>query len=218
MALLGPTPYALRLTAAIVGALAVPAAYWMVRELFWGSPEKSRRVALWSALFMAFGYWHISLNRIGFRANMLPLLAAITFALFWRAWRTLIEGRRFPWLMTMLTGIALGVTLYTYTASRFMPVLLTLMVLATVLRPSLDRKLRLRALGALAVIGVTSAVVFAPLGWYFVQHPEQFCGQSGIGIVHERGVFAGQPGADAGDDDRQVGSDVPHFGGPEPAT
>ena len=47
MALLGPTPYALRLTAAIVGALAVPAAYWMVRELFWGSPEKSRRVALW---------------------------------------------------------------------------------------------------------------------------------------------------------------------------
>ena len=178
MALLGPTPYALRLTAAIVGALAVPAAYWMVRELFWDSPVGPRRVALWSALFMAFGYWHISLNRIGFRANMLPLLAAVTFAMFWRAWRTLLAGRRFPWLMAILTGIALGVALYTYTASRFLPVLLAFMVLATVLRPRLERKVRLRALGALAVIGLSSAVVFAPLGWYFVQHPEQFSGRA----------------------------------------
>ena len=193
MALLGPTPYALRLTAAIVGSLAVPAAYWMVRELFWGSAEKSRRVALWSALFMAFGYWHISLNRIGFRANMLPLLAAITFALFWRAWRTLLAGRRFPWLMTILTGIALGVALYTYTASRFLPILLTLMVLATVLRPGLDRKLRLQAIGALAVIGVTSAVVFAPLGWYFVQHPEQFAGRAASVSFLSEGFSQGNP-------------------------
>ena len=193
MALLGPTPYALRSTAAIVGALAVPAAYWMVRELFWGTPVGPRRVALWSALFMAFGYWHISLNRIGFRANMLPLLAAITFALFWRAWRTLLAGRRFPWLMAILTGFALGVALYTYTASRFLPVLLTLMVLATVLRPSLERKVRLRALGALAVIGLSSAVVFAPLGWYFVQHPEQFSGRAASVSFLSEGFSQGNP-------------------------
>jgi 4-amino-4-deoxy-L-arabinose transferase-like glycosyltransferase len=141
MALVGPTPYSLRLTAAVVGALAVPAAYWMVRELFWGSPVGARRIALWSALFMAFGYWHISLSRIGFRANMLPLMAAIAFALFWRAWRTLLEGKRFPWLTSIFTGIALGATLYTYTASRFMPILLALTVLATILRPNLDRRL-----------------------------------------------------------------------------
>ncbi len=193
MALLGPTPYALRLTAAVVGALAVPAAYWMVRELFWGAPVGGRRVALWSALFMAFGYWHISLNRIGFRANMLPLLAAITFALFWRTWRTLLAGRRFPWLMALLTGFALGVTLYTYTASRFMPVLLTLMVLATVLRPSLSRKQRLRALGVLAVIGVTSAAVFAPLGCYFIQHPEQFSGRAASVSFLSEGFSQGNP-------------------------
>ena len=193
MALLGPTPYALRLTAAIVGALAVPAAYWMVRELFWGSPVGPRRVALWSALFMAFGYWHISLNRIGFRANMLPLLAAVTFALFWRAWRTLLEGRRFPWLMAILTGIALGVALYTYTSSRFLPVLLALMVLATLLRPGLDRQVRLRAVGALAVIGVTSALVFAPLGWYFIQHPEQFSGRAASVSFMSQAFSQGNP-------------------------
>jgi len=193
MALLGPTPYALRLTAAIVGALAVPAAYWMVRELFWGAPVGPRRIALWSALFMAVGYWHISLNRIGFRANMLPLLAAITFALFWRAWRTLLVGGRFPWLLSILTGIALGVALYTYTASRFMPVLLTLMVLATVLRPSLERKVRLQALGALAIIGLSSAIVFAPLGWYFVQHPEQFSGRAASVSFLSEGFSQGNP-------------------------
>jgi 4-amino-4-deoxy-L-arabinose transferase-like glycosyltransferase len=177
ISLLGPTPYALRLTAAVIGALAVPAAYWMVRELFWNSPL-SKSLALWSALFMAFGYWHISLSRIAFRANLVPLLAAITFALFWRAWRRLLADEKFPWLPLVLTGIALGITLYTYTSSRLMPFLVVVMAVATALRPGIDRRQRQRALGGLAVIAITSAIVFAPLGWYFVQHPDQFAGRA----------------------------------------
>ena len=34
MALMGQTPLALRLTAALIGALTIPATYWLVRELF----------------------------------------------------------------------------------------------------------------------------------------------------------------------------------------
>jgi 4-amino-4-deoxy-L-arabinose transferase-like glycosyltransferase len=193
ISLLGPTPYALRLTAAIIGALAVPAAYWMVRELFWNSPLGKRRLALWSALFMAFGYWHISLSRIGFRANLLPLLAAVTFALFWRAWRRLLADEKLPWLPLVLTGIALGVTLYTYTASRLMPLLVIIVAVATALRPGLNRKQRLLPLTALVVIGLTSAVVFAPLGWYFVQHPDQFAGRAASVSVLSEQYSEGNP-------------------------
>ena len=34
MALLGANPYALRVTAAVIGAATVPAVYWMTREAF----------------------------------------------------------------------------------------------------------------------------------------------------------------------------------------
>ena len=190
VALLGATPFALRLTAALVGALAVPAAYWMVREAFAGSSLGARRLALWTALFMAFGYWHLSLSRIGFRANLLPLMASITFALFWRAWRPLQGGGRFPWVTVTLTGLALGVTLYTYTASRFIPILMVIVVAAALLQPGQTKSQRWRSIGALAVVAAVSAVVFAPLGLYFAQHPDVFFGRAAsISVLSKQ--FAG---------------------------
>ena len=83
-AVLGTTPFALRFTSALIGALTVPAVYWMVREAF---PGASRWPAVWTALFLAFSYWHLNISRIGYRVIMLPLMAALTFAWFWRAWR-----------------------------------------------------------------------------------------------------------------------------------
>ncbi|MBK8048321.1 MAG: phospholipid carrier-dependent glycosyltransferase [Anaerolineales bacterium] len=183
VALLGATPYALRLTAAIIGALAVPAAYWMVREAFVGSTLGPRRLATWTALFMAFGYWHISMSRIGFRANMLPLLAAITFALFWRAWRKLTEEHKFPTLWLILTGVALGVSLYTYTAARMLPVLVVIVAGFSLFQRGMTGKQRLQVIGAVAMIAVVSAVVFAPLGLYYLQHPDAFIGRTAAVFV-----------------------------------
>lgn len=193
VALLGATPYALRLTAALVGALAVPAAYWAVREAFTNTSLNARWMATWSTLFIAFGYWHISLSRLGFRANLLPLMAALTFALFWRAWRPLLAGQRFPWLPLLLTGAALGATLYTYTASRFMPVLVVLMACASMLVSGQSSQQRLRILGALCVIGITSAAVFAPLGWYFWQNPDMFFARAASVSVMSEQYSGGEP-------------------------
>ena len=121
VALVGATPFALRLVSAIVGAVTVPAVYWMTREAFHGVVPEPRPLALWTALFLAFSYWHLTLSRLGFRAIMLPLLAAITFAWFWRAWRHLEADDRFPWAPLILCGVSLGVTLYTYIAARLFP-------------------------------------------------------------------------------------------------
>jgi hypothetical protein len=201
-AILGPTPFALRLAAALLGAATIPAVYWMVREAFAGDPESSWFSfhgldvrAGWTAVFLAVSYWHLSLSRIGFRAILLPLLAAITFGWFWRAWWRLKSDGPFPWPDLVLCGVSLGASLYTYTSARFLPVVLGMVVLAG-LRPCQWREtssrpesgaspvrnsgeLCKRRILALAMILAIGLIVALPLGVYFASHPGSFVGRAG---------------------------------------
>ena len=170
-AVLGTTPFALRLTAALVGAATVPAVYWMVREVFRGA---SRWPAFWTALFLAFSYWHLNISRIGYRVIMLPLMAALTFAWFWRAWRLLDAGERFPWVELLLCGVFTGASLYTYTAARFLPVLIVVVAFAGGVISNRSAQRFRRILAAVAVIGLAAAIVAAPLAYYFLMHPDSF--------------------------------------------
>ena len=133
VALLGATPFALRVTAAAVGALTVATTYWMTREAFARTSIPAQRLALWTALFLAFSYWHISLSRNGYRAITLPLMLTIAFALFWRAWRQVTDGGDMPWVTLVLSGVSVGLTQYSYTSARFVWVLLVTMALAALL-------------------------------------------------------------------------------------
>lgn len=171
---LGETPLALRLTAALVGALVIPATYWMVRELFAQTDQDPRQIATWATLFLTFGYWHLGFSRLGFRANLLPLVAAITFAFFWRAWRHLGDEKPFPWLTLTLAGACLGLSFYTYIAGRFMPFLVLVVAAAGLIQPGQGRRQRWRQVAAVGLIAITSALVFAPLGFFFWQHPDLF--------------------------------------------
>jgi 4-amino-4-deoxy-L-arabinose transferase-like glycosyltransferase len=178
VALLGTTPFALRLVSAIIGALTVPAVYWCMKEAFEGTRLGGRRVALWTSLFVAFSYWHLNFSRIGYRAIMLPLMIALACGWFWRAWHKLAARRRLPWADLVLCGLFLGLGLYTYTSARFVPFLIIALVLAGLLVG--ERKLigLGRGAAALAVIAVVAALVFAPLGAYFVTHPASFLGRA----------------------------------------
>ena len=178
VALLGATPFALRLVSAIVGAVTVPAVYWMTREAFHGVVPRPRPLALWTALFLAFSYWHLTLSRLGFRAIMLPLLAAITFAWFWRAWRHLEAGDRFPWATLILCGVSLGATLYTYIAARFVPLVVLLVALSGAFLNRRRARFPRRVMLAVAVISLVALGVFLPLAAYFVSHPTSFMTRS----------------------------------------
>ena len=178
VALLGATPFALRLTAAVLGSLTISAIYWMVREAFADNDERSRWLAVWVALFVALSYWHINFSRLGFRVIMLPLVSALTFACFWRAWRHLESGRRFPWPALFLCGFFLGLSLYTYLASRFLPLVLLGVGIAGIVMHGRTALLRRRELVAMAVIALVALLVFAPLGLYFLQHPGSFLGHA----------------------------------------
>lgn len=174
VSLAGATPFALRLAAALVGAATVPATYVLVRTLFSGSGLPAGGLAAWSALFLAFSYWHISLSRLGLRAITLPLMATLAFIFFWRAWPRLVKGGPFPWADLLWCGVLVGLSLYTYTASRFIPLVLVLTMTAGVLLPKANAPGRRSALSALAVIALTSLAVFAPLAAYFIGHPDEF--------------------------------------------
>ncbi|HAJ34839.1 MAG TPA: hypothetical protein DCL15_03975 [Chloroflexi bacterium] len=175
---LGATPYALRMTAAVVGAATVVTSYWMVRALFRFAPElndqPARWYAAWTALFLTFSYWHLSLSRVGFRAITLPLALTIAFALFWLVWRHLRTPGGVPWGLASLGGLALSLPLYTYTAGRMAPLLFAFTVAATwLLAPgfAIDRARLAKTAVVMALLALLGAL---PLLFYFVQHPTAF--------------------------------------------
>jgi hypothetical protein len=125
VALLGYTPYALRLVSALTGILTIPAVYACARAFWPGSEdaphdkESGRSTDDWPALIAAAGlavsFWHLSLSRLGLRAIMLPLVSALAMAFFWRAWT---HGRRRDYIGA---GVGFAAALYTYTAARLLP-------------------------------------------------------------------------------------------------
>lgn len=176
---LGATPYTLRLAAALAGSATIPAIYILARALFRSTSLPPVWLATWSALFLAFSYWHISLSRVGFRAITLPLLACLTFIFFWRAWPRLVRQEQLPWTDLLLCGLLLGLTLYTYTAARFIPVLLTGTLFLGLVFERQQKGVMRRGLLALAFIGFMATVVFAPLGLYFMTHLGNFLDRAG---------------------------------------
>jgi len=156
--LLGGAAWGLRLGAAMLGTLTVAATYAAARALL---GAERRRIALLAAAWMAIAFPHLLLSRYGFRAISQPLLQALTLATLWRGLRV----ERVRWLVT--AGLLLGLTGYTYLAARLFPIPLALALGWLVWRE--PRRVR----PVLLVLAV-AALTFAPLGAYFLQHPDAF--------------------------------------------
>lgn len=161
----GGAPWGLRLGAAMLGVLTVAATYAATRALLTGRPA-ARWIARLAAGWVAVAFPHVLLSRYGFRAIAQPLLQALTVAAIWYGLR---RGRR-RWLIA--GGACLGLTAYTYLAARLFP--LPLALAWPVLMVRTPRDLRRRRLGQLALVLAVAALVFAPLGVYFLRHPDAF--------------------------------------------
>lgn len=110
LAALGRTPFAVRVPAAILGTLTIPATFLMGRALL------GERVGLWSAILIAGAPWPVNLSRIGLRAVSLPLVLALAVWLWWSGRRSKDSSRTARFV---LAGALFGLSLYTYTAARF---------------------------------------------------------------------------------------------------
>lgn len=168
----GVSSWVLRLMPAVVGIVSVPVTYRVAVELF-----KEDRRAKWlgalAAGMLAVSFWDISLSRFSVRAISLPLLSLLTIWLFWRAWKHL------RLVDFALSGVLLGLTLYTHTPARILPfALVSYAAFFGVVRlirpaafPALDSR---RALRGLVILLFATLVVFAPLGLFFVGNPGAF--------------------------------------------
>jgi len=166
MRLLGASVFSLRLTSALIGVLTVLITYQLAREMFaHQGAEDSRWLALFSAALLATSYWHVTLSRYGFRAISQPLLQALTLWFLWRG----LRQENIGWLS--LSGLFFGATAYTYLASRVFPAILLLVFLGLLVFERGNLKQRYFQI---AVFAVPAIIVFAPLGFYFLTHPQAF--------------------------------------------
>ncbi len=164
VAVFGDQAFGLRLTGAIIGILTIPAMYWFAKTFF-----HSSRLGLLSAFLASTSLWHVFFNRYGERVSLLVLLALLIFQFFWRAISTL-RRRDFG-----LTGVFVALALYTYPGSRVLPIALIVLTGYVML---VDRKNALAYLQGLITTGVVALIIFAPLGIYYLQHPDQFASHS----------------------------------------
>jgi hypothetical protein len=199
VAFLGRNPLAIRIVPAIVGTATIPVTYLLVKELFWSTDQRARVIAGLTGLWLATSYWHINFCRLGFRGILLPLLASLSFYFLWRGWNELTGARqdsspsRFPTLLWFaIAGLCFGLTMYTYTPGRFLPLVLLPLLAHMVASKWRKEPLRPRLrhapvfspspLTAFMVFGLIFLVVFAPLGTYFLSDAGSFFARSGVSV------------------------------------
>ncbi|MCB9076404.1 MAG: hypothetical protein H6631_02330 [Anaerolineaceae bacterium] len=169
-----PQAIILRSIGALAGLLAVGATYWLVREMFSReAPGQARWLALLTSAGLATGYWQVHHTRMGLRHTLLPLMITLTFYFLWRGFNT-GQRKAFVW-----SGVLLGVSLYTYPAARFIPVLIIVFLMVEGVIRRLERQVNLALWRMhwrnLLWMGLVALLVFAPLGYYFLfTAPEQF--------------------------------------------
>src|SRR5512139_115039 len=167
MKLIGPSVFAMRLAAAMLGVLTAALTYWSVRELFasynlrpasWANrqlPTASRYIALLAAIFLATSFWHVLMSRLGFRSIAEPFVQALTLAALFRGLRL----NRWSWII--IGGALIGLNLYTYLAARLFPAAITAIFLFLVAFDRAQRRLRVMQF---LVVALVALLVFAPLG------------------------------------------------------
>ena len=194
---LGRTLLAFRLPTALASAGTVFAVFWLGRLLF--GRDENGQVTPWRGLMiggvgaglLAVSLGQTIIGRASLRANFLPLLLALCFALLWWGWSA--SGQQQRWWRIALAGVCAGLLPYTYIPSRFTPFLFLFFGLSFLwpwegdedreegsgrrsrsshfsLRVS---RLRAELPWAGIFVGVTGLVA-APILIHFALHPEHF--------------------------------------------
>ena len=156
----GHAQFALRLTAAFIGLALVPATGVFTSRIL------NRRAGLLAMAFMSITYWAVFTSRYGVRGILLPLLSTFTVLAFWRALDSSSQTRttKFAW-----AGVLLGLTFYTYQASRVFPLVF---VAIGMWLWCFDRGRFRTAWRGMLLFFVIGLIVGAPLFAYLLTHPD----------------------------------------------
>ncbi len=162
IALFGSNYLGIRLAAVLCGLAAIVFTYLLARKAF------GYRVALLTSAGLAVSFWPVFMSRVGLRAASLPPMAAAAAYFFWAGLKQPMTSRRWG-VYFALAGVFLGGTLYTYPASRMIPLIFLVFVLYLALfkRPLLRERWK----GVLLCFAL-AAIVVVPMGIYIWTHPQ----------------------------------------------
>lgn len=154
------------------GLLTVALLYRFAREVF------GYRSAVIAAGLAGVCFWWMFTNRVGLRANLLPL---VTLLVLWGLWRVCFHqpdqpGRR--WKIALFTGGILGLAIYTYTASIALYAAYGLFLLALAM---LDRPTLRRCAAELAIITLLGFLLTLPMVNYRLNDPQ---GQNRVSTIN----------------------------------
>lgn len=166
IALVGPVAESARLTSLIAGLISLAGMVWLVQALFKTRLplHQLRVVQLIAAWEVAATYWFVNFSRAGFELITLPMFLILAFAALWQ-WL-----HRPTWLWTVLAGVLLGATLYTYYAAYIVPAMAVLISGLWVWS-----KRRHQPIWHYWVVYLlVSGLVALPLGLYALNHSDVF--------------------------------------------
>ena len=156
---LGASDWTVRALGSLFGVLTCLGVYRLGKAL------DREGAGLYGAALLAASLWHVILSRSGFRAILLPLLMACSFAFLIEGVRAGRPGR------CALSGVLFGLGVHVYPAVRFAPLILPPYLLS---EPGLDRGAwRRRRSGLLLFLGAAFLVAL-PMLLDYLHHPEHF--------------------------------------------
>jgi len=185
MVLMGDNALILRLPSAFAGLILIAISFALIRQLF------GTKSALLAAGLLAVLFWPVFYSRLALRAISLPLLSALSAYFWWKGWNSNNEGsgatnqeefapdRRSifskvralnsvsPEIWFAMGGLFAGLSLYTYMASRVLPIFYIIFIGYLFL---LHKRTFLARWRGILVFVVFYAVVSAPLVIYLVTH------------------------------------------------
>jgi hypothetical protein len=158
--LFGDGILALRLVATAAGILTLLVSYLLARELF------DQRIAVLATFFLAVMRWHVNFSRFAMHGIFAPLFTAATLYFLVRG----LKGKGAT--NFVVAGVLMGVGLQGYYSFLLVPVIVACLLLHHAM---FARVLPWRKLAAgVVAFGITAAAVYAPLGVWALQHPEEF--------------------------------------------
>ncbi|MFB3895788.1 MAG: ArnT family glycosyltransferase [bacterium] len=186
----GVSGFTLRLAAAIVGSITVIVFYYFIRYLF------DNRVAIIASFLLATSKWHLIFSRLSFRTILTPLFIILVCYFLFKAFN---ERKR---IWYILTGICLGIGMYTYLAFRLVPILVLMIISYQWL---IEKKIRnsppqseispkaekTEIRNNIIIIFLVWLLVFLPLIIDYIYHPFHLMGRTDEVTVFQNGLSSG---------------------------
>lgn len=174
----GASVFTLQLTAAIYGVLGIAACYFAARQLLAFLPQRGWVAAL-AAAILSFTFMHLVWSRYGERATTEPVVQGLAVGFLFRAF-VLDRKRQTPASGILATpaanfaiaGLFTGLAAYTYLAARLFPIPVGIALGGYLI--SARRHSPADTVRGVVLFGLAAALVFAPLGLFFINHPEAF--------------------------------------------